>query len=53
VGWGYFGFKSSPACGKSMAEYMATGKRPELIKHLGLERFYEGRMVPETTFPRT
>jgi sarcosine oxidase subunit beta len=52
AGWGYFGFKSTPACGKLMAEYIATQRRPELLKHLGIERFYEGRMVPETTYPR-
>jgi len=52
VGWGYFGFKSAPSCGEAMAEYIATGKRPELIRPLGVERFYEGRMVPETTYPR-
>lgn len=52
VGWGFFGFKASPACGKVMAEHIATKRRPDLIQHLGLERFYEGRMVPETTFTR-
>ena len=52
VGWGYFGFKSSPACGQAMAEHLATGQRPELIESLGLERFNQGRMVPETTYPR-
>jgi len=53
AGWGYFGFKASPACGKNMAEYMATGRCPENIKSLGLERFYEGRMVPETYIARS
>jgi len=52
VGWGYFGFKASPACGKVMAEHMATGRRPEMNKYLGIERFYEGRMILETYFAR-
>ncbi|MEW6265632.1 MAG: FAD-dependent oxidoreductase [Thermodesulfobacteriota bacterium] len=53
AGWGYFGFKASPGCGKTMAEYIATGRRPELISSLGLERFHEGRMVPEIYIART
>lgn len=52
AGWGYFGFKSSPACGKNMAGYIAEQQCPEPIKALGIERFYEGRLVPETTYPR-
>lgn len=53
VGWGYFGFKSAPSCGKVMAEHMATGRRPVIIKDLGIERFYEGRMVPENYIARS
>ena len=52
VGWGYFGFKSSPICGKVMAEFIATKKRPDLIKAMGIERFYKGELVPETTVTR-
>jgi sarcosine oxidase, subunit beta len=52
VGWGFFGFKSTPACGKAMAACIAQKRRPELIKSLGLERFYEGRLVPEMVVPR-
>jgi sarcosine oxidase subunit beta len=53
AGWGFFGFKSVPACGKYMAEYIATGKRPEIIRHLGIERFYEGALISENTSPRS
>ena len=53
AGWGYFGFKASPACGKVMAEYIGTGRRPELIEHLGIERFYTGDLVPETYLARS
>jgi len=31
-GWGYFGFKSSTVTGKYMAQYMATGECPEILK---------------------
>lgn len=53
AGWGYFGFKASPACGKNIAEYMATGRCPKNIESLGMERFYEGRMVPEVYLARS
>lgn len=53
AGWGYFGFKASPACGKNMAELIATGRTPEKITFLGMERFYEGRMVPEVYIARS
>lgn len=53
AGWGYFGFKSSTACGKNMAEFMATGRCPEKIGFLGMDRFYEGRMVPEVYVARS
>jgi sarcosine oxidase subunit beta len=53
AGWGYFGFKSSPACGKVMAEFIATKKRPELIKHLDIKRFYTGKLVSETYLARS
>ena len=53
AGWGYFGFKSSTGCGKNMAELIATGTRPDNIKSLGMERFYEGRMVPEVYLARS
>jgi len=52
AGWGYFGFKSSPASGKIMADYIANRKRPDKIRHLGIERFYGGQLVQETTYPR-
>lgn len=53
AGWGYFGFKSSTGCGKNMAEYMATGRCPENIESLGIDRFYEGRMLPEVYVARS
>lgn len=53
AGWGYFGFKASPGCGQTMAEYIATRRCPAMIQHLGLNRFYEGRMIAETYLART
>ncbi len=53
AGWGYFGFKSAPGCGKTMAEFIATGRCPDMVKFLGIDRFYEGRMVPEVYIART
>ncbi len=38
-GWGTWGFKATPACGKYMAELLATGRVPEMIEPFTLERF--------------
>lgn len=48
AGWGYFGFKSGPVAGKYMADYMATGERPEILEAFQLKRFLEGRYSGET-----
>ena len=47
VGWGTYGFKAGPAGGKTVAELIATGRTPKLIKPFGLSRFYEDRLVGE------
>ena len=39
AGWGYFGFKSGPVAGKYMAEYMASGERPEVLQGVSAETF--------------
>ncbi|MGH3375522.1 MAG: FAD-dependent oxidoreductase, partial [Actinoallomurus sp.] len=46
-GWGTYGFKASPICGKTMAELIATGRVPELIKPFRLSRFEERDLVGE------
>jgi sarcosine oxidase subunit beta len=38
-GWGTWGFKATPVCGKRMAETLATGTPPELIAPFALDRF--------------
>jgi sarcosine oxidase, subunit beta len=47
VGWGTYGFKASPVCGKRMAELIATGETPELLRPFRLSRFYENDLVGE------
>jgi len=46
-GWGSWGFKAAPVAGKHIAELIATGDTPELIKPFALSRFREGRLVNE------
>ena len=46
-GWGTWGFKAAPISGKCIAELIATGKTPDLIRHFGLSRFAEGLLVNE------
>ena len=47
AGWGTWGFKATPICGKTMAELIATGKVPELIAPFGLDRFDRFEQVNE------
>jgi len=47
-GWGYFGFKSSAATGKYMAQYMATQECPDILKPFTLQRFEQHRLMGET-----
>lgn len=47
-GWGYFGFKSAAAVGKSMARYMASNRRPDMLRPFALRRFEEHRLMGET-----
>ena len=50
-GWGYFGFKSGPITGKYLAEFMATGHRPEILKPFRLRRYQENRLLGEIATP--
>ncbi|MDR0563944.1 MAG: FAD-dependent oxidoreductase [Azoarcus sp.] len=48
AGWGTYGFKSTPICGKTMAELVASGgKVPALIAPFGLERFSRFKQINE------
>lgn len=46
-GWGTWGFKAAPIAGKCIAQLVATGKTPPLIKPFDLARFDEDRLVNE------
>jgi len=46
-GWGTWGFKATPVCGKRMAETLATGRVPDLLQPFRLSRFDEFRLVGE------
>ncbi|MFQ5934032.1 MAG: FAD-dependent oxidoreductase [Dehalococcoidia bacterium] len=46
-GWGTYGFKAAPIAGKTMAELIATGRTPDLIKPFSINRFSEGKLVNE------
>lgn len=46
-GWGTWGFKATPVCGKRNAELLATGRVPDLLEPFRLERFYEFAQVGE------
>jgi sarcosine oxidase, subunit beta len=50
-GWGYFGFKSGPIVGRYMAEFMASGRCPEILKPFALSRFEEHRLLGEIATP--
>jgi len=47
-GWGYFGFKSSTVTGKYMAQFMATGECPQILKPFHLKRFQDHNLMGET-----
>ncbi len=47
VGWGTYGFKATPVSGKRMAELIATGKTPDLLRPFRLSRFNEYDLVGE------
>ena len=46
-GWGTWGFKATPVCGTTMAETIATGRVPELIKEFRLDRFRDFSLLGE------
>lgn len=47
AGWGTWGFKATPICGKTMAELVATGRVPAIIRPFELERFYRFEQINE------
>ncbi len=47
AGWGTWGFKATPVCGKRMAETVASGRPPEILEPFRLDRFVEFAQVGE------
>ena len=47
AGWGTYGFKATPACGKYMAQLVASGRVPDIIKPYRLDRFRDFSLVGE------
>jgi len=50
-GWGYFGFKSCSAAGKYMAQFMASGNCPPILKPFTLRRYEQHRLMGEIATP--
>jgi sarcosine oxidase, subunit beta len=46
-GWGTWGFKATPVSGFRMAECIATGRQPDLLKPFSLSRFERFDLVGE------
>jgi sarcosine oxidase subunit beta len=46
-GWGYAGFKATPAVGWSMAELLAQDSIPDLLKPFALDRFESGALIDD------
>jgi sarcosine oxidase subunit beta len=46
-GWGTWGFKATPVCGKRMAETLATRKVPDILQPFRLSRFSDFALVGE------
>ena len=42
AGWGYAGFKATPAVGHQMAKLLAEGQTPDLLKPFAFDRFKTG-----------
>ncbi len=47
VGWGTYGFKAGPVAGLRLAELIATGKVPEILRPFALSRFAKQELVGE------
>jgi len=47
AGWGTWGFKATPVCGKTMSATVATGRNHPLIEGFGFDRFAHYRLTGE------
>jgi sarcosine oxidase subunit beta len=46
-GWGYAGFKATPAVGWAMAELLHAGNLPQLLAPFSLDRFSSGELIDD------
>jgi len=47
-GWGYAGFKATPAVGWAVAELLQSGQMPNLLKPFALDRFETGALIDDS-----
>ncbi len=47
TGWGTWGFKAIPVGGEQMAQLIATGQTPDLIKPFSIDRFKNDRLMAD------
>ena len=47
VGWGTYGFKAGPVSGLRIAEVIATGRVPDIIRPFSIERFAGDQLIGE------
>jgi sarcosine oxidase subunit beta len=47
AGWGTWGFKATPVCGKRLAQTIARGNPPDLIRPFALDRFARFAQIGE------
>jgi sarcosine oxidase subunit beta len=47
AGWGTWGFKATPVCGKRLAQTIARGTPPDLIRPFALDRFAHFAQIGE------
>lgn len=47
AGWGTWGFKATPVCGKTMAYTVANNRNHDLIKDFSLDRFVNNALIGE------
>ena len=47
AGWGTWGFKATPVCGRRMAQTLANGRAPEILRPFRLSRFADFEQVGE------
>jgi sarcosine oxidase, subunit beta len=47
VGWGTYGFKAGPVAGRRVAELIATGRTPDILRPFTIERFFNDQLIGE------